>query len=238
MTPLRAPQDLFPRELFSVEWTDRGAAATELCAAERALARNAVPRRRGEFAAGRVCAHRALRRLHLHSDAILRDEHGSPLWPAGARGSISHTRGCVLSVVALDRRVAALGVDVECHAEPLADRVLQQICVAEELARLQALPPAARRLQAYALFSIKEAIYKAVYGATRQRLGFADASVRFDLDRGVFEARLSRDADLGGRRLLTGRVGCNAQHVFTGLWWFQPGAAAPAHLVVPMEQAA
>jgi 4'-phosphopantetheinyl transferase EntD len=216
---IRSPQTLFPHRLFSVETVAAPMDEALLHPRERALVRNAVAKRKGEFAAGRHCARQALARLDIRAPSILKDANGCPLWPEGAVGSISHTKGCVVSVVGRSGRVAALGVDVDSRLAPFPDVVLGHVCRPEELRWLQSMPAAAMSLHAYALFSVKETIYKCVYGATGERLGFADALLDVDLRTGLFRAQLTRGVGPDARTLLAGRVGCNAAHVFSGMWW-------------------
>lgn len=219
---IRRPEDLFPTHWFSVEVSSGGGDALSLHPSEQRLIDRAVPKRRAEFTAGRVCAHRALERLQHAPEPLLRDPYGCPVWPLGTLGSISHTRGCVVSVVARKPQVAAVGVDVDDWREPFPELALDHICCSDEEAWLEAMVPADRNLHAYALFSIKEAIYKCVYTGTGERLGFHDASVHFDLQQGLFRAHLQRPL-IDGRQQVIGRVGCNQNHVFSGLWWFVSG---------------
>jgi 4'-phosphopantetheinyl transferase EntD len=227
---IRAPQALFPHRLFCVESAAAPMDEALLHPGERALVRNAVAKRKGEFAAGRHCARQALARLDISAPAILKDGYGCPLWPQGAVGSISHTAGCVVSVVGRSSQVAALGVDVDSRLAPFPKAILGHVCRPEELRWLLAMPAESMALHAYALFSVKETIYKCVYGATGDRLGFTDASLDIDLQTGLFRARLTRAVGPAGRRFLVGRVGYNAAHVFSGMWWLRaPGAGGEAH---------
>src|SRR5688572_26867326 len=57
---------------------------------ESLLIQNAIEKRRMEFNAGRVCAHRALVRLGVKSCAILVGKKRQPLWPDNVVGSITH----------------------------------------------------------------------------------------------------------------------------------------------------
>jgi 4'-phosphopantetheinyl transferase EntD len=216
---IRSPHTLFPHQLFSVETVTMPMGEDLLHCRERALVRNAVARRKGEFAAGRYCARQALARLNISAPIILRDTNGCPLWPQGAVGSISHTTGCIVSVVGRSSQVIALGVDVDSHLTPFPESVLDHVFVPEELRWLQSMSVESRTLHAYALFSVKETIYKCVYSATGDRLGFADASLELDFYTGLFGARLARAIGPGRRKFLVGRVGCNATHVFSGMWW-------------------
>lgn len=230
---IRSPQALFPRRLFSVETAAAPMDETLLHPLERALVRNAVAKRKGEFAAGRHCARQALARLDISAPSILKDRNGCPQWPAGAVGSISHTKGCVVSVVARSSRFAALGVDVDSRLAPFPQAVLGHVCRHEELRWLRSMPGEAMMLHAYALFSVKETIFKCVYGATGERLRFSDALLDFDLRTGLFRAQLARAVGTAARTFLTGRVGCNAAHVFSGMWWFgATGAGVGAHAPV------
>lgn len=226
---IRRPQDLFPSTLFSVEAGASNGDETLLHPLERALVERAVSKRRHEFAAGRACAHRALTRLQVAPGPILSDRHGCPLWPSGTLGSISHTEGCAISVAATSGRVTAVGVDVDRRSNAFSHSVLRHVCREEELRWISGLPGMLVPMYGLLLFSIKEAIYKCVYAATGERLGFGDASVVLDLSQGLFSARLLREVGEEGRDRLVGRVGCNEDYVFSGLWWPSSGPSAFPH---------
>ncbi len=229
---ISSPHSLFPQRLFSVETVTSPMDESLLHPCEYALVRNAVAKRKGEFAAGRHCARLALARLHIGESAILQDANGCPIWPEGAVGSISHTKDCIVSVVGRSSQVAALGVDVDSHLTPFPFDVLGYVCRPEELRWLQSMSAESRRLHAYALFSVKETIYKCVYAATGDQLGFTDALLNFDLRTGLFRAQLARAVGPEGRKYLVGRVGCNATHVFSGMWWFHTGDAGDKSLAL------
>ncbi|AYG84624.1 4'-phosphopantetheinyl transferase Npt [Streptomyces hundungensis] len=129
--------------------------AGPLFAGERALCAGCGPRREGEFATGRWCAHRALARLGVVPVEVGRGARGEPLWPPGILGSISHCTGFRAAAVCRSRDALALGIDVESDA-PLPARVRSRLIRAEEAVRVR-LEPAGERL----LFSAKEAVYKA-----------------------------------------------------------------------------
>ena len=218
---IRSPLALFPPRLFCVETTDAPMDEAVLHPCERALMRDAVAKRKGEFSAGRHCAHRALARLNMDAPAILKHADGCPRWPHGAVGSISHTAGCVVSVVGRSDRIAAVGVDVDSLRAQFPTAVLDHVCRPEELRWLQLMPAELITLHAYALFSAKETIYKCVYNATGDRLRFSDARLNFDFRTGWFRAQMARAVGPGARKFLIGRIGCNATHVFSGMWWLR-----------------
>ena len=160
----------------------------ELLDAERPAIARAVETRRREFATGRACAHRALRRLGTGSVAIPSGERGEPVWPAGVVGSITHCRGYRACAVARAQDVRSVGIDAEVH-EPLPEGVLEQIAFGRERAMVVAGRGGAIHLDRL-LFSAKEAVYKVWFPLTRRWLGFEDAELAIDADAGTFRARL------------------------------------------------
>ena len=72
-----------------------------------------MPKRIQEFAAGRLCARRALGEFGRRGFPIPVARDRQPFWPAGVVGSITHTAGLCAAVVAERSRLAALGVDTE-----------------------------------------------------------------------------------------------------------------------------
>lgn len=137
---------------------------------ESAVIANAVPQRRAEFAAGRAAARAALARIGIAPVAIPSGPDRAPLWPEGVVGSITHTNGLCMAVVARGDRIRAVGVDLE-RLAPVPDHLIPAIGNAAELALLR---PAEPGLSALQLFSMKEAAYKAQYGITRQFMGPQD----------------------------------------------------------------
>lgn len=71
----------------------------DLLPAETALVSRATDERRLEFAAGRYCAHRALEQIGGPAVPILRGHLGSPTWPPGFAGSITHDGGVAAAAV-------------------------------------------------------------------------------------------------------------------------------------------
>jgi 4'-phosphopantetheinyl transferase EntD len=192
---------------------------------EEALAREMGDARRREFAAGRDCAHRAMRALGVAEGPVLRGLRRAPCWPAGIVGAITHTRGFCAAAVASDADHAGIGLDAE-QWRPLSERALARICSADEIAGLRTLPRHAAELWGTAVFSAKESLYKAYFPLTATFIGFRDAAVRLHPERddaGRFEARLAREdaPDAAGRRAFEGRfrivATADATLVVTGL---------------------
>ncbi|WP_031100256.1 4'-phosphopantetheinyl transferase family protein [Streptomyces sp. NRRL S-15] len=149
----------------------------------------AVEGRRREFATVRWCARRALADLGVGPVAILPGERGSPVWPEGIVGSMTHCEGYRGAAVGRAPGVLALGIDAEPHL-PLPQGVLPIMALPAEqlrIADMGRIDPEVcwDRL----LFSTKECVYKAWFPLTRRWLGFEQADITIDID-GTFSARL------------------------------------------------
>ncbi|WP_259779419.1 4'-phosphopantetheinyl transferase family protein [Aestuariispira ectoiniformans] len=136
----------------------------------------AVPKRRAEFLAGRLCAKEALRNLLDEEFDIPIATDRSPVWPAGTIGSISHTSDIAVAMVASDREYWGLGVDCEAVLDRKeASELAHMILAPEEPA---AAPARLSLAQFITLaFSAKEALYKAVYKVFGPTIGFHDATI-------------------------------------------------------------
>jgi 4'-phosphopantetheinyl transferase EntD len=158
---------------------------------EYAVIARAVESRRKEFATARSCARVALGRLGYPPAPVLPGLRGSPQWPEGAVGSITHCTGYRAVAVALARDIAALGVDAE-HNEPLPDHGMLDVIARREerirLAHLATTTPGVcwDRL----LFSAKESVYKTWFPLARCWLGFESADVVIDPLGQTFTAHL------------------------------------------------
>jgi len=132
----------------------------------------AVPKRRAEFLAGRALAGQALARLGA-TGAVGRDSHGAPVWPRGMQGSISHSHGMV--GVWLGQGATTFGLDLEALADPRAVRAIcHSVLTPGDRVHLGATPDAAG---ATAVFSAKEALYKALFPRVGRFFGFDHAEI-------------------------------------------------------------
>lgn len=162
----------------------------ELFPVEREALGQAVEKRRREFTTARACAREALARLGLPPQPIPTGSRGEPVWPEGVVGSITHCAGYRACAVAAASDLITIGIDAEV-AEPLPRGLIGDIALPEERRWLERLGGEAPGLSwDRLLFSIKESIYKAWFPLTRSWLGFEDASVTLDRERGAFSAQL------------------------------------------------
>lgn len=160
----------------------------ELAPEERALIQDSNPSRQNGFATGRRLAKAALTHLGISLQPILRNER-KPVWPEFVVGSISHTDHLAVSAVARAMHYQGIGVDVEVISavdERVANRVLDE----DERGWIDALQLPEWRT---ALFSAKEAVYKATNPITGEFLGFRDVTLRIDENAQSFTASTPKD---------------------------------------------
>ena len=189
--------------------SDVQVAASKLCdgpsslsSAERALVAGAVAKREREFATGRLLARRLLAEFGHVDFALLRDANRLPLWPANVVGSISHTKDlCIVAVTSTRARVG-LGVDVE-PDEPVKPGLERSVCRPREREWLESTEADERGRRCRAIFSAKEAVYKAFFPRLREFWGFQDVEVEIRFAENRFLARLPASAD---RREIEGRI--------------------------------
>ncbi|HTV74763.1 MAG TPA: 4'-phosphopantetheinyl transferase superfamily protein [Candidatus Acidoferrales bacterium] len=155
----------------------RGAAnAATLLPEEAGTCRAWRPKRLEEFAAGRVCARRALADLGVSGFALRRNADRTAAWPDHIVGSISHTVGFCGAVAAPRTQFASIGIDVEVVTRVTPD-LWAQILTPREIAQLERLDVVGRERIAAILFSAKEAFYKCQYRITEAWLDYRDVSL-------------------------------------------------------------
>jgi len=161
---------LFPAEVRTAEQRQPGDPAL-LYPEEAAYLRQAIAKRVGEFAAGRLCAREALAQLGIAGFPLLVGADRRPQWPENVVGSITHTQGFGAAVAAPRARIRAIGVDAEVVGR-VKPALWQKICAPQEIDWLGRLSgPEQERLGAL-VFSAKEAFYKCQYGLTESWVGF------------------------------------------------------------------
>jgi enterobactin synthetase component D len=138
--------------------------------------RGAVPARQAAFMVGRLCAERAMSQAG-GAVVVPRGEKGEPVWPAGFVGSISHTARAAYAVVAPSSACLGVGIDAEPMVDDEGKRSLQSVCcTAWECAQWYD-GSACDAWTATAIFSLKEAFYKAIYPQVRRFVDFDEVEV-------------------------------------------------------------
>lgn len=133
----------------------------------------AVPKRKREFALGRMCARDALGQLGVAPVAIAVGNGRAPQWPDGYVGSITHCEGFIGAVAAARDDFLGVGLDVERIAD-LEPGVVERVCTADELTRLSKVVGVHGSLIA---FCAKEAVHKCIFPAWGAALDFLDVEI-------------------------------------------------------------
>jgi 4'-phosphopantetheinyl transferase EntD len=210
---------LFPAGAVAVELTGSGDPAT-LVAAEMAACSGYSTKRLMEFAAGRMCARRALRELGYDGVTLLANADRTPRWPAGSVGSITHTDGYCAAVVGDAARFRGVGVDAELVGRVTVD-TWRLLFTSVDLEQLAAAGGAGERARlATIIFSAKEAFYKCQYALTGAWVDFHDVAVRVEPagpDSGTFTVQETHPIPVLDELVpLTGRYEIDGDIVVTG----------------------
>ncbi len=148
----------------------------------------AVPRRRLEFAYGRICARQAMAALGHPPVSLPQGHDRVPIWPDELVGSITHTRDWVAAAVARrDQGFAAIGIDIE-PATALPPDLWASVCAPDELEKLTAICETTPGFAAHIVFCMKEAAFKSQYGLSNAMLEFEDFAIDVDASAGTFAA--------------------------------------------------
>jgi 4'-phosphopantetheinyl transferase EntD len=136
----------------------------------RGLDRAVISVRRAS-GAGRDLARLLCKELGLPIAEIPRSPQRYPEWPVGLTGSITHDAQFAAAIAGPANNFGGIGVDIE-PPKPLPAGVIEIVASTDELAAFSELPYGDK-----ALFSIKEAVFKAVYPHDQVFLDFCDVTV-------------------------------------------------------------
>jgi 4'-phosphopantetheinyl transferase EntD len=203
---------LLPDAVLVAEMSPVDADPATLPLPERSLIERAVEHRRREFAAGRTMARALLRHLGAENGALLSDSDRVPAWPRAVVGSITHCRTLCAVAVASRAVSAGIGIDVE-PARPLDEGLHAMILREAERSRVSALPTELQPLGAILVFSIKEAVYKAIYPERRQFLDFQQVEIVFTGEDGFIAEVLVPRASFPGLSRISGRYRVADGHI-------------------------
>jgi 4'-phosphopantetheinyl transferase EntD len=156
---------------------------------ERAIVAAAVDNRRHEFAAGRILARRLLQSLGFERP-LKRLSDGTPGWPAGIVGSITHCATLAAATVCRSENCCGLGIDVDIR-RPLPSEGAALVLTSHETYWTAASE--ANADAGLLVFCAKEALYKAIYPLTRQFIEFNSVNITPARSRKAFSAELRVD---------------------------------------------
>ena len=147
-----------------------------------------------EHLAGRECAAMALARAGAPSHEVGTNADGSPNWPAGFTGSITHIRGFASACVSTVGELAGVGIDTEEVLDHAASvEIRDAVAARDELGRLRSHAALDEQSLVTLLFSAKESVYKCVAPIAKEFLEFHDVELlEVDFPGGAFEARIHK----------------------------------------------
>jgi enterobactin synthetase component D len=129
-------------------------------------------------------------RLHV---PLIGDDR-APVWPQDLCGSITHSTGWAAAIVASKQHWRGLGMDVEqVMSSERASRLAGEILTADEMQRMADGPEQHVALRVTLTFSLKEALFKALYPLVLKRFYFEDAEVLEWSETGHARLRLKID---------------------------------------------
>lgn len=138
----------------------------------------AVPSRQAAYLAGRLCAADALGHAGAVERHVSRDDAGAPVWPEGYRGSITHAGTLAGAVAVAADSCRGVGLDFEEVGAPDAVSEIAGLVLTDRDSRRIADIEAPDIASATILiFSLKESLYKAIYGMLEDDAGFEDADL-------------------------------------------------------------
>ncbi|MGL6258959.1 4'-phosphopantetheinyl transferase family protein [Vibrio sp. WXL210] len=139
---------------------------------------DSVSKRQAEYLAGRYLAKSALQRLGCNEVHVGRTEQGEPLWPEGIAGSITHSRGYAVCVVALAAAPGlSIGLDIEALIEPEVYQHFLGVVITQDEEREMSASCIEKNVLYTLVFSAKESIFKALFPQVRRYFDFLDVSL-------------------------------------------------------------
>jgi 4'-phosphopantetheinyl transferase EntD len=143
---------------------------------EAAHARTLTGHKQVSWVGGRLALRHALRPLLSSPPCVLTGPFGEPLLPVGISASISHKKDLAVAMAARGNH-GHLGIDLE---EPGRDRsgIASRVLRPEEVEHVDTLPESRRWTAILLRFSLKEALYKALFPRVGRYVGFDEARVR------------------------------------------------------------
>jgi 4'-phosphopantetheinyl transferase EntD len=207
------PAGLFDDDVEFESIDPTGVSLNDIHPRERMLVATAVDSRQREFAAGRICARRALGRLGASDAPLLADSDRMPIWPDGFAGSISHVSNMCGAAVTRRPERAGVGFDIE-YAEPLPTDAWRIVLTENERSTLSTLDEHERGIRARLIFSAKESFYKCYRGTGGGWLDFDEVELRLTARSDDIELVLHRQ--LGGNVLqVEGRYAITPRFIYT-----------------------
>lgn len=153
---------------------------------ERAFVRQARRVRVREFATARYLAKLAQLDLGLQPQSVLKNGR-RPVWPKGLQGSITHSPTLAGCAVTRDGTILGLGLDLEKNGR-IDPNLYRMLFTCGERALLRGDGVSGLADLPTALFSAKEAVFKAVNPTVGLMIDYCEVSIRVHLSGRAFRA--------------------------------------------------
>ncbi|WP_462164769.1 4'-phosphopantetheinyl transferase family protein [Pseudoalteromonas xiamenensis] len=137
----------------------------------------AVPKRRAEFLAGRICAQHALSMVGVNDFQVLAGQDRAPIWPKNVLGAITHSKGLAMAVVVDASAYKGIGLDIEHFMSDKREHDLQKHLLCEQEQTQFKLLGHVCSHPLTLVFSAKESIFKALYPSVNAFFGFEAAAL-------------------------------------------------------------
>lgn len=132
--------------------------------------------RMNSFCAGRYCAHKCLEEFGIYLFPVPKKKNGSPQWPEGFTGSISHSKRYAGAIVARKENYQSIGLDIE-EINRIQPDLWHLLFTSKEQLFLSKYTEKEQQVLSTILFSAKEAFYKLRSEFTDDFIDFLDVEV-------------------------------------------------------------
>jgi enterobactin synthetase component D len=134
--------------------------------------------RKIQFETGRYCAAEILSDLGCQLGTVNKSSDGSPIWPNGFVGSITHADNLVGVAIASAKSVRSIGIDLESVLPDSIAKEIEPVCLLSSEVALCAAMNFDRTIFNTICFSAKEAFFKCVYPLVDIFFDFHDAEIQ------------------------------------------------------------
>ena len=166
-----------------------------LHSAEREYARGLTGLRKSTWIGGRIALSKALSAIGAEKGPVLSGNYGEPQLPSIYTGSVSHKKHLAVAIAA-KKQHGLVGIDLE-DATGRPRDVAHKVLTPTELADVGELPEHLQWPATLMRFSMKEAVYKALFPHVRRYIGFQEAEVTVHIN-GPSTVRLNLSENDGG----------------------------------------
>lgn len=170
--------------------------------------------RMNSFCTGRYCAHKCLEEFGIHLFPILKKENGSPQWPEGFTGSISHSKRYAGAIVARKKNYQSIGLDIE-EINRIQPDLWHLLFTSKEQLFLSKYLKEEQQVLATIFFSAKEAFYKLRSEFTDDFIDFLDVEVIQENNTYFIRPLKNTDKFLNDKEALVVHVSILKMHVLS-----------------------